>query len=347
MKNQIILKAVNSHNQGVATFSPCKDRDNGGYYGVESLSEEERRKAKFIIDENTRFKVRHGQVINLNDPYQAACWKFLQHDPRILASEEDIKSNPLALFYISDEEAVLTKSISVRKRKLVLLNWVESLLPEEKRQVAELLGFKTAWNSDLQVSDFLLAKGEGSDYEKLEQVWEWWKDGYAKKLQFINLLLDKKLVEYDHTSKLYYYGSPRTYMGKSKDEVVAYLEMAANQEVTRQFYAQMQLAKVDELAKVDLATHTISYPAASNQKSTVLDSIVATMKKENTPVHQVKNQTATEENNQAKKVVVSTSKKRGRPRKDTQATQPAANPADFMDSMNPPEAANQTYLNIF
>ncbi len=242
---KIVLKAKNSHNQGVALFQPCKN-PKGGFFGVERLSAREKEERPLYITEETVVKIKHNTTIDLADPWMKLCWGFLQHDPRIARDEAACRNNPYALFYIDDPEAVLDKTLSVQRQKIDLSVWILSLVPEQRHEVAALIGYKTSGNSDKQVTNFLLTKTEGADWGKIKEAKSWWDSGYAKSIQFMHALVEKGILKKDDLNQLYYYGHPRTYIGRSREEVISYLESERNTEVLRQFSAMLSIAQASD-----------------------------------------------------------------------------------------------------
>ncbi len=261
MQNGVIIKAKNSLNQGAAHFQP-RPNPEGGFYGVVPMSELEKQQSKLFVTEETLFTVRHGMFVNFDNPWHRLCWEFLKHEPKIAKNEQEAKNNPYALFYISDEEQILKDSISVFKKKIKLGEWIGTLLPLEQRQVAELLGYKTAGNNTAQVENFLLTKASETDWHKLQQVKEWWKSGYAKKIQFLRQLLEKKILQYDSLQKWYTYGNPKTYIGKTQEEVISFLDHYHNQDLVRQFYAMLQVEEPVQLLSQLTEEDQIQVPLA-------------------------------------------------------------------------------------
>lgn len=247
---KILLKAKHSLNQGAAWLSPTRS-PHGGYYGVERLSEEQKRTTPLdlIITPETMVKIKHLTEFNLQDEVQRKQWEFLQFDPRIAKDSKDAARKPYALFYVDDEEAEIENSLTVYREKLVLAQWIGALSTAMRVEVCSLMGYKTDGNNPVRVEEFLLkqAVGEGDGWRRVKEVKAWTETGYHRKIQFVKRLVEKRVLT--QRGNMYTYGqAPVIQIGDSIEKVIYWLEQPENAEQVRNWHAQIR-ERVEYLQK--------------------------------------------------------------------------------------------------
>lgn len=240
---KITLKAKHSLNQGSMMVQPSPKPDGYGYYGVENFSDEEKRRQPFVITPETTFKVKHNTVIDLADPWQRAVWEgFLRYDRRIAQNSSEAANNPFALYYVDDEEEKVAKSVSTYRERFDLDKWVESITDEDKKELCNLLNYRTEGNSMERVVEFLFKKiHEGDGWRKVKEARGWMESGHASKINLVRRLVDRKIIRMDN--KWFYYGgedgTPKISIGDSIDKVIFWVDQRENVDVVRRWLAML------------------------------------------------------------------------------------------------------------
>jgi len=95
----ITLKAVFNKSSKHAV-QPAKDNSTGWYAGVPRLSEEERKKNSYNVDEKSKIILQDGYQFDLTTEVGQKNWQWVKHLKEVAMSFEDAQKSPQAMFYV-------------------------------------------------------------------------------------------------------------------------------------------------------------------------------------------------------------------------------------------------------
>lgn len=191
-ENVIVLKAVYGKQQGRLLLQPARDRRTGQLLGVKKLSDEDKRKVPYFVDNTTTREITDGLTLDLSEDIARIDWEWIKHCPEIALSFDESQSSAHALFYVKNDE----KEISERIKKVKLTQKALSLVAEEKSQaqwysVARLLGNRMDHAKPIEVEEYLYSIAQANPQKLVDAYTD--KDAKAK--LFLMSLRDKDYVK--------------------------------------------------------------------------------------------------------------------------------------------------------
>lgn len=167
MENQIVLRAYNSKRQTPVRLSPLEDKTGKlftgqgkfGYFDL--LTEEEKRSLPMIITRETVITIDNGTIINLNDPIDAANWKWMQLHAYITLDKEKGQSSRDVVFYVDNPERDAEIHLTKDKRITMAKAKIYAVSHNKKIQLAQALGNPgaTALSTNI-LEEWLIVKAE-------------------------------------------------------------------------------------------------------------------------------------------------------------------------------------------
>ncbi len=220
----ITLRAVYGKQQGSVKIRPVFDTSIGRLFtGQEMMTDDEKRKAKLVIDENTTYTLSDGVVLNLSQEAMAIHWKWMQRHPYIAESFDAAQSLPLALFYVEDIEKEMDKKATKRDQIYQALKEVKESSEVKKAEIMRLLGQKSAHFTPRQVVDYL----EDLAMNKPERILEAYSDKRYKERLLLYKLMDQKVINYEN--KVYKYEGNS--IGLTEDQAIDFLSDPRNADI--------------------------------------------------------------------------------------------------------------------
>jgi len=143
---EIVFRAYRPATQQSCTCRPCKERKSNRLYTgqgqsghYETLTTEEKAKLPFIIDASTVVVVTHGMKLNLDDPVDAANWKWLQRHPYIAIDKDKGIHITDTVFYVENVEKEAEERVSKDKKRTLAKGKVYAASFDELIKVAKSL----------------------------------------------------------------------------------------------------------------------------------------------------------------------------------------------------------------
>jgi len=137
---------------------PAWNATIGWWAGVPRLSEDDKKKLDFWVDEKSKMVLKDGITFNLSNPIDKANWEWIRYCKQVAASVDDLLHSPEAMFYVHIEgrEAKQKNSRSIAKfeaQKFVIDDAMENYASR-----CLLLGMDFEGESPEVMREFLLEK---------------------------------------------------------------------------------------------------------------------------------------------------------------------------------------------
>lgn len=224
-KRSFTLKSVFSKGQTLL-MQPVKDLKTNWYKGVPRLSDDDKRKLEHWVEPNTKIKVRHGMVINLNDPIDAANWEWMQYSSKIAGSFKECQASNEALFYVDDEESESRSEYDQSLEIAKAMRYVAEDTDDTIYSRARLLGFDMSSEKPIVVRQFLMKKAKKVEsYREVLNVYE--SSNLGVQLLYLKAR-DKDVIKLNNGA--YMFGNAP--LGVSEEMVIAFLQDPLNREIT-------------------------------------------------------------------------------------------------------------------
>jgi len=143
----IVFRAFNSKNQMPVKLRPLENRAGKLFTGqgergfYEYLTDQEKKDLGFVIDRETTIVINDGKVLDLDDPMDAANWKWIQKHPYIALDRYDPKVNKRdAVFFVDNPQKEAEMKVSRDKKISTVKASMYNLPTGKKAQLAQALG---------------------------------------------------------------------------------------------------------------------------------------------------------------------------------------------------------------
>lgn len=227
LTGKITLKSVFSKDQKVMV-DPVWDYQRQWYKGMDRLSDDQKKKMDFYVDENSTATLQNGVTFDLDDKVGRMQWDWIQWCPIIAEDFAACQRSPRALFYIDNEEREAQKGLSEAETILKAMNYVQTDKPQNWKTRVRLLGLNMDEDPDLTIKNYLMKMARKLDTAyKVINVYE--NNELGVQLLFLQAR-DKGIIEQKNGAFLF--GS--TVLGISEDTVIKYLQDPANSTVIEQ-----------------------------------------------------------------------------------------------------------------
>lgn len=252
---KIIIKAYSEHTQQPIKISPCEDREAGGklYTGqgklgyYESLTKREREDLAYLITPATVIILRHGMRLNLDDPVDAANWKWMQRHPWI-SLERSNRLGKDVRFYVEDlqkeAEDRLVKSKPVTEARYLI---EIKASPQQLINAARALGHPSPESFNISViQDWLVNRASGNDGRDAKLVLKCLSpdgDGSVNARILASELKQYAIITKERGGVFKFGGPGGIFIGRNEDDVNAYLLSNENVENVAAMKSALKEAK--------------------------------------------------------------------------------------------------------
>lgn len=236
-KSTITLKAVYGKQQGPMDIQPIYNNVLQRFEGVDELTEDEKKQAVRVINDDTYRRITDGTIIDLNRDVDVVDWAWIKLCNQIEKSEEDAQSSRVAMFYIYSEE-VLVKA-KIKKTDLIFdaLSMIKKATETERAQRCRLLMGTTSHFTPLDIEDYLKDKAM-TEPQSIVNVFS--DENFKQKL-FLLDLIDARIIKIDPKDKVYRFNDRP--IGASEKSVIEFLGEPNNQDMVAQFKIELDMKK--------------------------------------------------------------------------------------------------------
>jgi hypothetical protein len=241
----ITFAAYKPRTQLAVVCRPMLDRSGKLYTGqgekgyFETLTREEKDKLPFIFDYETTYIIEDGKVLNLDDSFDAAIWKWLRVHPYVALDRKEGETSRDAVFYVINEQkearAYVDKTSKVDEARPA----VRKLSHNEQIRVAESLGLGTAKGfSPEQLLSWLLRKCDSDPTAVLGAINPENKARVNATI-FFNKFVQQSVIERQKDGLYYFGGENGVQLGHTNDMAIDYLLKPENAERVRAMKAML------------------------------------------------------------------------------------------------------------
>lgn len=255
---KITFAAFNPKTQLPVTLRPCNDKTGRLYTGqgqhehFENLTEEEKKNLVVIIDHHTTVVIEDGLVIDLDNPIDAANWKWIQRHSYICLDKAQKKSSSRdAVFYIVNAQKEARLYIDTTEKIDLARPAVRKLSLTDQAKVAQVLGLHA---SETFPPDQLLAWLLQECNTRPGAVLDAINPDNARRVNakiFFDNALRWGIIERGKDGNLYYGGEKGVVVGVNEDQAIDYLIAPENAERARAMKAAVA-AKTKVPSPLDL-----------------------------------------------------------------------------------------------
>jgi hypothetical protein len=217
----ITFRSALGKTQGKLTVSPVISKKTGKMLGVQLLSEEEKKKHIHVVESTTERDIYDGFQLHLDDETDRIDWEWIQYCPELVASYDEIFSNPNALFYIENTERDTDNRIRERGIKIKAFSYLNDANATKKVEILRLMNIDATSMSPKDIEDIL---GEMADVSPRKVV-EAFEDKMIKIKLFLYACLDKRIITVDQNG-VYQWGA--FILGVSEESALKWLQIREN-----------------------------------------------------------------------------------------------------------------------
>jgi hypothetical protein len=204
---------------GNQRLQPARDGVTRQLLGVPHLSEDQKRRVSYVVDENTSVILEPGFQLNLNDIVHAINWGWLKHCPTLGLSEDDMLNKASCYYYVYD--AVQESKQKLTRSELVYeaMGFVKNLSDTKLSHYARLLGERMESMEPIAIRQYLYSLAEHQDIAKIKSILALKSDPDIEIKRKINQLVDKGFIKVIN-GNLYKFHDVE--LGKGVEEVVSF-----------------------------------------------------------------------------------------------------------------------------
>jgi hypothetical protein len=241
----ITFAAYKPRTQLPVTCRPLIDRTGKLYTGqgekgyFELLTKEEKDNLPFIFDYESTFTIEDGKVLDLDDSFDAATWKWLRVHPYIALDKTTGQNSRDAAFYVINEQKEARSYVDKTSKIDEARPTVRKLSHTEQIRVAESLGLGNARGfSPEQLLSWLLRKCD-VDPEAVIASINPENKARVNATIFFNKFVQQGIIERMKDGLYYFGGEKGVQLGHTNDMVVEYLLKPENSERVRAMKAML------------------------------------------------------------------------------------------------------------
>jgi hypothetical protein len=241
----ITFCAFRPRTQMSVTCRPTQDKSGklwtgqGTYGYYELLTEDDKRKLPFIFDHETKVVIEDGKTLNLDDPFDAALWKWLQKHPYIAIDKSLGGRDRDKVYYVANERKEAKERIDKSAKIDEARPAVRKLSQADQVRIAKALGLESAAVfSPEQILDWLLNKAT-TNPEAVLAVIDPANKARTNAAVFVKEIVKWKVIERERDGVFYFGGINGVTLGHSEDMVVTYLIDPQNAERVRAMKAML------------------------------------------------------------------------------------------------------------
>lgn len=262
LTGKLTLAAFNPRTQLPVTCRPCLDKTGRLYTGqgefgyFENLTEDEKRNLPLVIDYDTSVVLEDGKIIDLDNPIDAANWKWLQKHPYLTLDKE--KKTKETAFYVvnpnKEAKMYVDKTAKIDEARPA----VRRLAFSDQVKVASSLGLSGAETfAPDQLLSWLLHKCNESPQAVLEAIDPSNKSKVNATI-FLREIIKWGVIERLRDGVFYFGGESGVAVGHSDDMVISYLLNPENKERVKAMKNMLvEKTKVGTKEEIGEAEHVI------------------------------------------------------------------------------------------
>jgi hypothetical protein len=207
-----------------------------GYYDL--LSAEEKAKLAFIFDYDTSVRIEDGKVLDLDDPYDKAVWKWLRKHPYIALDRRSGEGNRDAVFYVANAVKEAKERIDKTAKIDEARPAVRKLSQADQVRVAKALGLDGAAGfTPEQVLDWLLSYSNTHPETVLATIDPGNKSRLNAKVA-LKEFIKYEAIKREKDGAFYFGGIDGVNLGHTEEMVVDYLLNPENSERVKSIKAK-------------------------------------------------------------------------------------------------------------
>ena len=227
LSGKITLRTVYAKEQRI-TVTPVIDDETNWYKGIDRLSEEQKRKMDFFVDEDSVYILTNGATFDLDDKVGRMNWDWIQWCKEIAEDFAACQKSPGALLYIDNEIREASKSLGESDMILKAMTYVNTDKPANLKARVRLLGMNMEEDSDLSVKNYMMNMAKKIETaQKVINVFE--NNDLGVQLLFLQAR-DKGIVKKQNGAFLF----GDMVLGISEESVLEFLKDVANKSVVDQ-----------------------------------------------------------------------------------------------------------------
>jgi hypothetical protein len=248
----IVFRAFRPKTQQPAKVSPLPVKAEGGkhYTGqgetgfYENLSPQEKEKMSHVITPETIYEIHDGKALKLDNPIDAADWKWIQKHPYISTDRGKDRASRIAVFYVEDKAREATAEITKDKVTNSAKNAMYNSSREELDIAAKALGHPSPEGfSEVEVQKYIVSMIDATPQTVID-IFKPENKGTTNVRSLLSDYLRHNIVVKSRGA--YFYGGEHgTHIGRSEQAVVDFLMDPTNAALVDAMTAQM-----DEINKV-------------------------------------------------------------------------------------------------
>ena len=142
----IVFRAYNAKRQMPIRLSPLENKSGKLYTGqgekgfYEFLTKQEKEELGYIIDRNTKVTINDGKVLDMDDPIDAANWKWIQKHPYIAIDRYEGEADNDAVYFVDNPQKEAEIKVSKDKKISQTKAKMYNLATAKKTELAKALG---------------------------------------------------------------------------------------------------------------------------------------------------------------------------------------------------------------
>lgn len=256
LTGKITFAAFSPKTQLPVTLRPCNDKTGKlytgqGQYGYfENLTEEEKKSLIIVIDHATQAVIEDGTVLDLDNPIDAANWKWIQRHPYVCMDKAVKKSsNRDAVYYIVNAQKEAQLYVDTTAGTDEARPAIRKLSLTDQTKVAKVLGLHASETfPPAQLLSWLLQECNTRPGAVLEAI----NPENARKVNakiFFDEALRWGIIARGKDGNLYYGGEKGVVVGINEQQAIEFLLSPENAERTRAMKAAV-VEKTKTLAPV-------------------------------------------------------------------------------------------------
>ena len=221
-----LIEIKSIYKNGKTTVQPVKDPLSGWYKGVERLSENDKRDLKFWAEPSSKFVLKEGIVLDLNNPQHKAIWSWVKYQPCLAMSYEECQSRPSAEFYVHLQHKEAVKSVTRKKLKYQAMKFISEDNAANYPLRVKLLGINMDGEDPVVIENFLLDRAD-TDPAKIIKLY---KDKFLSLRMLLMEAVSKRKILIE-PSGAYRYGN--MFLGMTEESALDWMNASENASVVR------------------------------------------------------------------------------------------------------------------
>ena len=247
---RVVFRAKNVKRQQKVVVTPLTDHTGNlytgqgphGYFELLTQKDREALDIGIVFDHDTKYTVENGKVLNLENPLDAARWKWIQLHPYIGMAEKDCNKGSEAVYYVDNPEKQAGERVSRDKIITKVKTYVYNATNDKAIAVAKAVGLNGAEGLKRdQIDDWLVIQCE-SHPQVVESLFD---KSSADRVTALGLV--KEMVTYNVLKQfgtVYKFGGQNgVTVGNSEDEAANFIMNTKNEDTVLSMQLQLDERK--------------------------------------------------------------------------------------------------------